>query len=155
MLNDKMWRGSNIVGAPISDIRTSVCQNKCSGHGGCNSETRACMCETFWMPSVYYFWGLSEANCGKYSFSLKLIRKSITKKTNKCFIFSSDWSILYVVIGTFILFIVISTMCWVLTCYCRRQTKPRMRIKSQKYSLLESHDNGAPVCMYKKQKHKK
>lgn len=65
MLNDKMWRGSNIVGAPISDIRTTVCQNKCSGHGACNSETRACMCETFWMPSVYYFWGISEANCGK------------------------------------------------------------------------------------------
>lgn len=65
MLADKLWQGSNIVGTPISDIRTTVCQNRCSGHGVCNSETRTCMCETFWMPSVYYFWGFSEANCGK------------------------------------------------------------------------------------------
>lgn len=65
LLTDKLWRGSIIVGTPISDIRTTVCQNRCSGHGVCNSETRACMCETFWMPSVYYFWGFSEANCGK------------------------------------------------------------------------------------------
>lgn len=65
LLADKLWEGSNIVGTPISDIRTTVCQNRCSRHGVCNSETRSCMCETFWMPSVYYFWGFSEANCGE------------------------------------------------------------------------------------------
>lgn len=71
LLADKLWAGSNIVGTPISDIRTTVCQNKCSGHGVCNSETRSCMCETFWMPSVYYFWGFSDANCGECNECMK------------------------------------------------------------------------------------
>lgn len=65
LLKEKLWSGNDIVGMPISDIRTIVCQNKCSGHGTCNSESRACMCEMFWMPDLYYFWGISEANCGK------------------------------------------------------------------------------------------
>lgn len=64
LLKDKLWSGSNIVGMPISDIRTTICQNKCSGHGACNADTRACMCDTFWMPNLYYFWGITEANCG-------------------------------------------------------------------------------------------
>lgn len=67
LLTDKLWRDSSIIGIPITDVRTTVCQNKCSGHGTCNSETRACMCQTFWMPSIYYFWGFSEANCGMYN----------------------------------------------------------------------------------------
>lgn len=66
MLRDKLWSGSNIVGMPISDIRSTVCQNPCSGHGNCNADTRACMCDTFWMPNLYYFSGISEANCGMY-----------------------------------------------------------------------------------------
>lgn len=68
MLKDKLWSGSSIVGMPISDIRSTVCQNPCSGHGVCNADTRACMCDTFWMPNIYYFWGISEANCGKLLF---------------------------------------------------------------------------------------
>lgn len=68
LLTDKLWRDSSIIGIPITDVRTTVCQNKCSGHGTCNSETRACMCQTFWMPSIYYFWGFSEANCGMYKY---------------------------------------------------------------------------------------
>lgn len=69
MLSEKLWSGRNIVGTPMSDIRTTICQNKCSNHGICNSETRACMCESFWMPSLYYFWGISEANCGMNTFN--------------------------------------------------------------------------------------
>lgn len=65
-LKDKLWSGSSIVGMPISDIRSTVCQNPCSGHGVCNADTRACMCDTFWMPNIYYFWGISEANCGRF-----------------------------------------------------------------------------------------
>lgn len=58
-------------------------------------------------------------------------------------IFCLDWSILYVVIGVFIIFILISAICFGLTRYCRT-SKPRTRAKSQKYSLLESQDNEAP-----------
>lgn len=57
--------------------------------------------------------------------------------------FTLDWSILYVVIGVFIIFILISAICWGLTRYCRT-SKPRTRAKTQKYALLESQENEAP-----------
>ena len=66
LLRDKFWRDNSIMGTLIFDVRTMLCQNKCSGHGICNSETRACMCETFWMPDIFYFWGISQGNCGKF-----------------------------------------------------------------------------------------
>lgn len=64
LLTERFWRDSSILGTSISDVRTMFCQNKCSGHGVCNSETRACMCDTFWMPDIFYFWGIGSANCG-------------------------------------------------------------------------------------------
>lgn len=64
LLLDKFWKDSAILGTMISNVRTVLCQNTCSGHGVCNAETRACMCETFWMPDIFYFWGIREANCG-------------------------------------------------------------------------------------------
>lgn len=81
MLRDKLWSGSNIVGMPISDIRSTVCQNPCSGHGNCNADTRACMCDTFWMPNLYYFSGISEANCGMYE--NKAINETCEFKSNR------------------------------------------------------------------------
>lgn len=79
-LNDKLWRDRSIIGIPVTDVRTTVCQNKCSGHGTCNSETRACMCSTFWMPSVYYFWDVSDANCGELRLMvfLDLLERTLT-----------------------------------------------------------------------------
>lgn len=73
LLTERFWRDSSILGTSISDVRTMICQNKCSGHGVCNSETRACMCDTFWMPDVFYFWGIGPANCGESIFSRKEI----------------------------------------------------------------------------------
>lgn len=66
ILKEKFWRDYGLLGASIAGIRTTVCQNTCSNHGVCNAETRACMCETFWMPDVFYFWGVAEGNCGKF-----------------------------------------------------------------------------------------
>jgi dyslexia-associated protein KIAA0319-like protein len=121
ILKEKFWRDYSILGASISGIRTAICQNNCSGHGLCHQETRACMCETFWMPSVFYFWGVTEANC--------------------------DWSILYVIIGVFVVFLLLSGICWGITCLCRRKTgtikhtgRISSRKKPQKYALLETND---------------
>lgn len=63
LLNDRFVRDSSILGALVSNVRTMLCQNKCSGHGICNS-ARACMCDTFWMPDVFYLLGVRPANCG-------------------------------------------------------------------------------------------
>lgn len=45
------------------------------------------------------------------------------------------------------MFMLISVICWALTCYCRT-SKPRPRVKTQKYALLESQDNEVPSCKY-------
>lgn len=65
LLKDKLQRDAGLLGTDFTDIRTTVCQNKCSGHGVCNPITRACTCEAFWMPSITYYWGIEEANCGE------------------------------------------------------------------------------------------
>jgi len=65
-LRTQLQKDASILGAFAVDIRTTVCQNDCSGHGTCNPITRACICEAFWMPSAGYFFNNQEANCGKY-----------------------------------------------------------------------------------------
>ncbi|CRL01795.1 CLUMA_CG015011, isoform A [Clunio marinus] len=128
ILKEKYWKDYSILGSSISEIRTVVCQNECSGHGQCNIETRACTCDAFWMPDIFFFWGVTEANC--------------------------DWSILYVIVFIFFVFMVISGICWGLTYTCRhRQSKPaksngpsrpsRMK-RQQKYALIHSQDDEIP-----------
>lgn len=51
-------------------------------------------------------------------------------------------------IGVFIIFIMISAICFAITRFCRT-TKPRTRPKAQKYALLESQDNEVPACKSK------
>lgn len=120
ILKEKILRDSSILGAAFADVRTTVCQNKCSGHGTCNTVTRSCMCETFWMPSVFYFWGVEEANC--------------------------DWSILYVVVAIIVGFLLLSGLFWGISCACRTSSKkPRTRPKVQKYSLLGSQEEELPT----------
>ncbi|XP_055539334.1 dyslexia-associated protein KIAA0319-like protein [Wyeomyia smithii] len=118
ILKEKFWRDYTILGTSVAEIRTTICQNSCSGHGVCNAETRDCMCQSFWMPDIFFFWGVAEANC--------------------------DWSILYVIIGVFIMFLILSGICWGITCLCRRPAKPRVRSKTQKYSLLGTHEDELP-----------
>jgi dyslexia-associated protein KIAA0319-like protein len=129
ILKEKFWKDYSILGSSISEIRTVLCQNDCSGHGQCNPETRACICDTFWMPDIFFYWGVTEANC--------------------------DWSILYVIIFIFIVFLLISGICWGLTYTCRnRKVKPTKTTSSrptrlkrpQKYALLHSQDDEIPSC---------
>lgn len=65
-LAQRFWREPNILGTTVTDVRTTVCQNPCSGHGTCVADTRACACDAFWMPDVFWFWGMAdEANCSE------------------------------------------------------------------------------------------
>jgi len=127
ILKDKFWKDYSILGSSISEIRTVVCQNDCSGHGKCDPETRACSCDTFWMPDIFFYWGVTEANC--------------------------DWSVLYVIVFIFFIFLVISGICWGLTYTClNRKAKPTKTVTSrptrlkrpQKYALLHSQDDEMP-----------
>lgn len=129
ILKEKFWKDYSILGSSISEIRTVICQNDCSGHGACNSETRACVCDTFWMPDIFFYWGVTEANC--------------------------DWSILYVIVFIFFVFLTISGLCWGLTFTCRNQkakatksasSRPTRTKRPQKYALLHTQDDELPSC---------
>jgi dyslexia-associated protein KIAA0319-like protein len=124
------WKDFSILGSSIKEIRTVVCQNDCSGHGVCDQETRTCICETFWIPDIFYYWHLTESNC--------------------------DWSILYVIVFIFFLFLLISGICWGLAYSCRagKNNKSLKKVSSRpsrskrplKYALLHSQDNELPSC---------
>jgi hypothetical protein len=132
ILKEKFWKDYSILGSSISEIRTVVCQNDCSGHGVCDQETRECLCDTFWMADIFYYWHVTEANC--------------------------DWSILYVIVFILFLFLLISGLCWVIVTYtCRsRKAKPTKSASSrptrlkrpQKYALLHSQDDELPSCKF-------
>ncbi|XP_073820861.1 dyslexia-associated protein KIAA0319-like protein [Musca autumnalis] len=117
-LKEKLQRDASILGTVFADVRTVVCQNPCSGHGVCNSDTRACFCEAFWMPSFGFFWGIEEANC--------------------------DWSVLYVFVGVIVTLLMLSAVFWGIAIACRQSKKPRSRPKVQKYSLIGAQDEEAP-----------
>lgn len=127
-LKEKFWKDYSILGSSISEIRTLVCQNDCSDHGKCDSDSRACICETFWMPDIFFYWGITEANC--------------------------DWSILYVIVFIFLLFILFSGVCYALTYTCRnrkskttKSSRPTRPKRPQKYALLHTQDDAeVPSC---------
>lgn len=133
ILKEKFWKDYSILGSSIAEIRTVVCQNDCSGHGVCDQETRSCICDTFWMPDIFYFWHVTEANC--------------------------DWSILYVIVFIIFLFLLVSGVCFGIThaCRSRKASKPTKSVPSrptrlkrpQKYALLHSHDDELPSCKFK------
>ncbi|XP_037957769.1 dyslexia-associated protein KIAA0319-like protein [Teleopsis dalmanni] len=119
LLKDKLQRDVSILGTVFADVRTTVCQNKCSGHGVCNTVTRNCICEAFWMSSFGYYWGVSEPNC--------------------------DWSILYVFVSVIMCFLLLSIILWGIVCACKKsklksRPKARSRPKVQKYSLIGNQD---------------
>lgn len=116
-LRAQLQKDASILGALFVDIRTTVCQNNCSGHGSCNPTTRACICEAFWMPSAGFFFNNQEANC--------------------------DWSILYVFVGVIVGCLLLSGVFWGIACACRQSKKPRQRQKVQKYALIGNQDEEA------------
>lgn len=142
LLKEKLQRDASILGTVFADVRTVVCQNPCSGHGVCNSDTRACFCEAFWMPSFGYFWGIEEANCGRLSIMHKYLRYYLN------LISFIDWSVLYVFVGVIVTLLMLSALFWGIAIACRQTKKPRSRPKVQKYSLIGTQDEEAPSCKY-------
>lgn len=68
-LKKSLKRDGLILGSMFLDVRTVICQNECSDHGICNSDTRTCICEPFWMQSFGGIWSFNDANCGRYQFT--------------------------------------------------------------------------------------
>uniref|UniRef100_A0A0A9XPA1 PKD/Chitinase domain-containing protein n=8 Tax=Lygus hesperus TaxID=30085 RepID=A0A0A9XPA1_LYGHE len=111
-LKNKLAQDSFLLQLSVVDIRTTVCQNTCSGHGVCNQETRICYCEAFWMQDlIRKYMGDGESDCG--------------------------WSILYVIIGLLSLAFLSIAGIWGLVCLCSRMCHTYPKDKTR-YALLES-----------------
>ncbi|XP_023200816.1 dyslexia-associated protein KIAA0319-like protein homolog isoform X1 [Xiphophorus maculatus] len=96
------------------DIDTVVCQLNCSGHGECDSFTRKCVCQPFWMENFLRAQlGDAESNC--------------------------DWSVLYVTIASFLIVVAVATLIWSLVCCCNRRRNKVRRSKSR-YKILEGEE---------------
>ncbi|XP_072562174.1 dyslexia-associated protein KIAA0319-like protein isoform X2 [Paramormyrops kingsleyae] len=94
-------------------VDTVICQLNCSGHGECDSFTRRCVCQPFWMENfVRVQLGDAESNC--------------------------EWSVLYVTIASFMIVVGMGTLIWGVVCCCRRR-KSRLRRKSR-YKMLEADE---------------
>ncbi|XP_029427872.1 dyslexia-associated protein KIAA0319-like protein homolog [Rhinatrema bivittatum] len=96
------------------EINTVTCQLNCSDHGRCNSFTKRCVCDPFWMEN--------------------LIRVQLGDGEHNC-----EWSVLYVVIASFVILVALGILSWMLACCCRRR-KGKSKRKS-KYKILDATDD--------------
>ncbi|XP_069827741.1 dyslexia-associated protein KIAA0319-like protein homolog isoform X2 [Dendropsophus ebraccatus] len=96
------------------EIDTFTCQLNCSMHGHCNSVTKRCVCDPFWMENfIRRQFGDGESNC--------------------------DWSVLYVIITSFLCVVALGLLAWCTVCCCRRK-KGKSKRKSR-YKMLEATDD--------------
>ncbi|XP_007439484.1 dyslexia-associated protein KIAA0319-like protein homolog [Python bivittatus] len=95
------------------EINTVTCQLNCSDHGLCDSFTKRCICDPFWMENfIKVQIGDGESNC--------------------------EWSVLYVVIASFVIVVSLGIFSWVVVCCCKKQKgKPKRR---SKYKILDATD---------------
>ncbi|XP_070620530.1 dyslexia-associated protein KIAA0319-like protein homolog [Erythrolamprus reginae] len=95
------------------EINTVTCQLNCSDHGLCDSFTKRCICDPFWMENfIKVQMGDGESNC--------------------------EWSVLYVVIASFVILVSLGIFSWVVVCCCKKKKgKPK---RKSKYKILDATD---------------
>ncbi|NXH50493.1 K319L protein, partial [Dicaeum eximium] len=95
------------------EINTVTCQLNCSEHGRCDSFTKRCVCDPFWMENFLRVQlGDGESNC--------------------------EWSVLYVIIASFVIVVALGILSWMVICCCKRR-KGKSKRKS-KYKILDATD---------------
>ncbi|KAM3933359.1 dyslexia-associated protein KIAA0319-like protein homolog [Leptodactylus fuscus] len=96
------------------EIDTFTCQLNCSAHGHCNAVTKRCVCDPFWMENfIRRQFGDGESNC--------------------------DWSVLYVIITSFVCVVTLGLLVWCTICCCRRKKgKPK---RKSRYKMLDATDD--------------
>ncbi|KAK2518577.1 Kiaa0319l [Columba guinea] len=95
------------------EINTVTCQLNCSEHGRCDSFTKRCVCDPFWMENfIRAQMGDGESNC--------------------------EWSVLYVIIASFLIVVAFGILSWMVICCCKRR-KGKSKRKS-KYKILDATD---------------
>ncbi|KAK2504261.1 hypothetical protein MC885_008750 [Smutsia gigantea] len=90
------------------EINTVTCQLNCSDHGHCDSFTKRCICDPFWMENF--------------------IKVKLRDGDSNC-----EWSVLYVIIASFVIVVALGVLSWTVICCCRRQTREGDEIKVRKH----------------------
>ncbi|XP_029418981.1 dyslexia-associated protein KIAA0319-like protein homolog isoform X2 [Nannospalax galili] len=80
------------------EINTVTCQLNCSDHGHCDSFTKRCVCDPFWMENF--------------------IKVQLRDGDSNC-----EWSVLYVIIATFVIVVALGILSWTVICCCKRDQK--------------------------------
>ncbi|XP_034359069.1 dyslexia-associated protein KIAA0319-like protein homolog isoform X1 [Arvicanthis niloticus] len=95
------------------EINTATCQLNCSDHGHCDSFTKRCVCDPFWMENF--------------------IKVQLRDGDSNC-----EWSVLYVIIASFVIVVALGILSWTTVCCCRRQKgKPK---RKSRYKILDATD---------------
>ncbi|XP_036034619.1 dyslexia-associated protein KIAA0319-like protein homolog isoform X1 [Onychomys torridus] len=95
------------------EINTVTCQLNCSDHGHCDSFTKRCICDPFWMENF--------------------IKVQLRDGDSNC-----EWSVLYVIIATFVIVVALGILSWTTICCCKRQKgKPK---RKSRYKILDATD---------------
>ncbi|KAM5248294.1 dyslexia-associated protein KIAA0319-like protein homolog [Ctenodactylus gundi] len=95
------------------EINTVTCQLNCSDHGHCDSFTKRCICDPFWMENF--------------------IKVRLRDGDSNC-----EWSVLYVIIATFVIVVTLGILSWTAICCCKRQKgKPK---RKSRYRILDATD---------------
>uniref|UniRef100_A0AAA9TDD4 KIAA0319 like n=1 Tax=Bos taurus TaxID=9913 RepID=A0AAA9TDD4_BOVIN len=95
------------------EISTVTCQLNCSDHGHCDSFTKRCVCDPFWMENF--------------------IKVQLRDGDSNC-----EWSVLYVIIASFLIVVALGILSWTVICCCKRQKgKPK---RKSKYKILDATD---------------
>ncbi|XP_028342215.1 dyslexia-associated protein KIAA0319-like protein homolog isoform X3 [Physeter macrocephalus] len=90
-----------------------ACQLNCSDHGHCDSFTKRCICDPFWMENF--------------------IKVQLRDGDSNC-----EWSVLYVIIASFVIVVALGILSWTVICCCKRQKgKPK---RKSKYRILDATD---------------
>uniref|UniRef100_A0A8C6SV55 Si:ch211-193k19.1 n=1 Tax=Neogobius melanostomus TaxID=47308 RepID=A0A8C6SV55_9GOBI len=95
-------------------VDTVICQLNCSGHGDCDSFTRSCVCQPFWMENF--------------------IRRQFGDQESNC-----EWSVLYVTIASFMILVAVGTLIWGMVCCCNKR-KSKVRRSKSRYKILEEEE---------------
>ncbi|XP_058409632.1 dyslexia-associated protein KIAA0319-like protein homolog isoform X3 [Diceros bicornis minor] len=96
------------------EINTVTCQLNCSDHGHCDSFTKRCICDPFWMENF--------------------IKVQLKDGDSNC-----EWSVLYVIIASFVIVVALGILSWTVICCCKRQKgKPK---RKSKYKILDATDH--------------
>ncbi|KAL1776709.1 dyslexia-associated KIAA0319-like [Sigmodon hispidus] len=95
------------------EINTVTCQLNCSDHGHCDSFTKRCICDPFWMENF--------------------IKVQLRDGDSNC-----EWSVLYVIIAAFVIVVALGILSWTTICCCKRQKgKPK---RKSRYKILDATD---------------